>query len=291
MDINTLKAFVEVAETTSFSKAAESLFLTQPAVSKRIASLEQELNVLLFDRIGKNVVLTEAGNKLLPKALDMLNQAEDIRRLASNLENEVKGELKIGTSHHIGLRRLPAVLKSFIKRYPDVDLDIRFMDSEDACHAVERGDLELAIVTLPHTPKEKLDLELIWDDPLAIMVNQDHPLNTDQAITVSLLSEHPAVIPGKGTYTREILERVLKDYDLKPKVAMSTNYLETLKMLASIGLGWTLLPVSMQDKELVQLKLPQLTVSRSLGIVTHKDRTLSNPADAMRLICQNQKNL
>lgn len=115
MDINTLKAFVEVAETTSFSKAAESLFLTQPAVSKRIASLEQELNVLLFDRIGKNVVLTEAGNKLLPKALDMLNQAEDIKRLASNLENEVKGELKIGTSHHIGLRRLPPRIKNFHK--------------------------------------------------------------------------------------------------------------------------------------------------------------------------------
>lgn len=165
------------------------------------------------------------------------------------------------------------------------------MDSEDACHAVERGDLELAIVTLPHSKTEKLRTELIWNDPLAIMVSHDHLLNTKKPISVNVLSQHPAVIPGKGTYTREILERVLKDYELKPRVAMSTNYLETLKMLASIGLGWTLLPISMQDEDLVQVKLPEFNVNRSLGLVTHMDRTLSNPASSMKKICLQQREM
>ncbi len=285
MDINALKAFVEVAKVSSFSRASENLFLTQPAISKRIASLEQELQVRLFDRIGKSIQLTEAGNKLLPKAIDMLNQADDIKRLASNLDNEVKGRLTLGTSHHIGLHRLPPVLKEFTRNFADVDLDIRFMDSEAACHSVEIGELEIAIVTLPHKPPDKLVTQQIWHDPLVIMVNPDHPLNRLQQVSLKTLVQYPAVIPGRGTYTREILDSALKDNQAEPLVAMSTNYLETLKMLASIGLGWTLLPVSMLDHELSQLKITSLNLSRSLGIVTHRDRTLSNPALALMDIC------
>ena len=287
MDINALKAFVEVARVSSFSKASENLFLTQPAISKRIATLEDELQVKLFDRIGKNIFLTEAGNKLLPKAVDMLNQSEDIRRLASSLDNQIKGRLTLGTSHHIGLHRLPPVLKRFIREYNDVDLDIKFMDSEEACNAVETGELEIAIVTLPHTPADKLQTELIWPDPLAIMVNNEHPLAGKQQVSFKKLEMYPAVIPGKGTYTREILDEVLKQNNIKPQVIMSTNYLETLKMLAGIGLGWTLLPVSMHDRDLSQLNITALKLSRSLGIVTHRDRTLSNPARAMMAICRN----
>jgi len=286
MDINALKAFIEVARGSSFSKAAETLFLTQPAVSKRIASLEEELQLRLFDRIGKNILLTEAGNRLLPKAIDLLSQAEDILQLASSLDNEVKGRLTLGTSHHIGLHRLPLVLKDFVGSFPEVELDIKFMDSEAACQAVENGELEMAIVTLPHIPSVNLKPRLIWLDPLAIMVNHDHPLNHCRTVSFKKLSRYAAVIPGKGTYTREILDEVLKKNQLKPRVAMATNYLETLKMLASIGLGWTLLPLSMQDKELQQLNIPALKLTRSLGVVTHRDRTLSNQALSMIAICE-----
>ena len=116
MDINALKAFVEVARSGSFSQASSNLFLSQPAISKRIATLENQLDLKLFDRIGKKVFLTEAGTKLLPKAVEVLQQTDDIKRLASNMENQVSGPLILGTSHHIGLRRLPPVLKTFIKQ-------------------------------------------------------------------------------------------------------------------------------------------------------------------------------
>ena len=287
MDINSLRAFVEVAQTGSFSLASANLFLTQPAISKRIASLENQLGLKLFDRIGKKVFLTEAGTRLLPKAIEVLQQTDDIQRLASNMENQVSGPLILGTSHHIGLRRLPPALKAFIKKYPDVNLDIRFMDSEQACHKVETGELELAIVTLPQHPAPNLDLQEIWSDPLAIMTNKEHPLAKKGSLSFKTLNDFPAVIPGKGTYTREILENALNAHQVKPDIAMSTNYLETLKMLASIGLGWTLLPVSMKDKDLVQLDIKGLSVTRSLGIVTNQQRTLSNPARAMMELCLN----
>ncbi len=152
MDIASLQAFIAVAEHQSFSRAAEHLYLTQPAVSKRIAQLEVDLGVALFDRIGRRISLTQAGQALLPRARRLLNDAREIRRTLADLSGEISGRLLMGTSHHIGLHRLPGPLKHFTHSYPDVELDIRFMDSEAACHAVEIGDLELAIATLPPGP-------------------------------------------------------------------------------------------------------------------------------------------
>ena len=147
------------------------------------------------------------------------------------------------------------------------------------------GQLEIAIVTLPQKPSPDLVVTQVWHDPLAVMANREHPLARAKAISFKNLGDYPAVMPGKGTYTRAILDQALKANKIKPEIAMSTNYLETLKMLASIGLGWTLLPESMKDDEVTKLDIKGLQVSRSLGIVTNQQRTLSNPATAMMELC------
>lgn len=175
MDIASLQAFISVAEHSSFSLAAEHIHLTQPAVSKRIASLEAELNTRLFDRIGRQTLLTEAGQSLLPRARRILAEVQDSRRAISNLSGEVSGRLSIGTSHHIGLHRLPSVLRAFNQRYADVELDLHFMDSEEACEAVLHGDLELGIVTLPLSPSPSLACSPVWQDDLRVVVGPDHP--------------------------------------------------------------------------------------------------------------------
>ena len=107
MDLASLDTFIAIAETGSFSAAGERLHLTQPAVSKRIAALEQQLDARLFDRIGREISLTEAGRALLPRAYQILNVLDDTRRALTNLNGEVSGRLTLATSHHIGLHRLP----------------------------------------------------------------------------------------------------------------------------------------------------------------------------------------
>ena len=149
MDFANLQAFVAVAEQRSFSRAAGQLFLTQPAISKRIAGLEEELGSPLFDRIGHQVQLTEAGRALLPRARRLLRDLEDSRRAIRNLSGQIAGQLSVGTSHHIGLHRLPAVLRHYTAAYPTVELDLQFMESEQVCHGVLHGDCELGVVTLP----------------------------------------------------------------------------------------------------------------------------------------------
>ncbi|MGB5728550.1 MAG: LysR family transcriptional regulator [Thiogranum sp.] len=281
MEFAALKAFVAVAETGSFSVAAERLFLTQPAVSKRIAALESELDTRLFDRIGRTVTLTEAGVALLPRAQSMLVELKDSIRAVSSLSDEVRGTLRFATSHHIGLHRLPPTLKRYTQAYPQVRLDIRFMDSEAACVAVEHGDLELGIVTLPPAPSSNLTTEVIWQDPLGIVVSRSHPLTGKADVTLGELAQHVAVLPSSNTYTRQIAEQAFSRLGLELEVTFSTNYLETIKMLVSVGIGWSLLPNTMLDKHICMLSVEELSLQRSLGIVYHRERTLSNAARAL----------
>lgn len=285
MDTQLLTAFVGVAEAGSFTQAAERLHLSQPAISKRITALESQVGRPLFDRVGRSVSLTDAGHTLLPYAHKALQDIEDARRALSQLHAQVGGRLSIGTSHHIGLHRMPPVLGQFTRDYPQVDLDIHFMDSEVACQAVLAGKLELGIVTLPTQPLPHLRARLVWPDPLAVVAAPNHPLAGRRQVSLVQLAEHPAVLPDEATYTHRIVTGALEREGVRPHVRLATNYLETLKMLVGIGLGWSVLPESMLDDSLARLNVPRLRLRRELGLVWHERRTLSGAAQAlMRLL-------
>ena len=235
MDSTDLETFLAVAEHRSFSRAAELLHLTQPAVTKRIKRLEETLATLLFDRIGRRVELTQGGRLLLPRARALLAEIADTRRLLENLSDQVSGSLHLATSHHVGLHRLAPVLKTFSDRYGEVQLDIRFEDSEAAHDLVRRGDSELAVVTLD--PKGSADLAYLplWDDPLTFMVARDHPLAGRERLTLSELARYPAILPGLATYTGRIVAELFSERQIEISAPLSTNYLETISMLDSFA--------------------------------------------------------
>lgn len=283
MEISSLKAFIEVAETASFSKAADRMNLTQPAVSKRVAALEGELSAILFNRIARKVSLTEAGKKLLPKAQELVNQAKELKRTALNMNKTISGSLSIAISHHIALYRMPPILKEFKQQYPEVRLDIRFEDSDQALSSVERGDIEFAVITLPSDLPDKLHAEVTWDDELYVVVGLDHTLASQKNVDLQELGKHPCVLPLPGTETHKIIQRVFKQARLEMQDQMHTNNLQSLKMLAVAGIGWSLIPKTMLDDDLVVLEC-KLNLSRQLGMVVHKKRSLSNAALALQLL-------
>ena len=280
MDISALQAFIAVARNGSFSKASEQLFVTQPAISKRVATLEEELGTQLFNRIARQISLTEAGKQLLPKAQDLVHQAEDMQRYASNLNDDISGNLSIAISHHIGLHRMPPILKEFNLRHPKVQLDIRFEDSDQAFSEVEHGDIEFAVITLPNELPEKLIKETIWRDQLSVMVGLEHPLSKRKNISLEILADYPCVLPDKDTETHKIIDRQFKQFGLEMQVQMETNNLETLKMLVGAGLGWSLLPNTMVDGSLRVLTIGA-SLTRELGVVVHSKRSLSNAGKAL----------
>ncbi|MGB0956317.1 MAG: LysR family transcriptional regulator [Panacagrimonas sp.] len=289
MDIPLLEGFAAVAEQVSVSRAAQSLHITQPSLSKRIRQLESHVGQPLFDRIGRQLRLNEAGRVLLPHARRVLAEVEDGRRALAGLSDQVSGRLSIGTSHHIGLHRLPNALRHFVARYPQVELDIHFMDSEQACLAVQQGKLELGIVTLPPEPIPQMQTEVIWPDPMAVLVAGDHLLAEQARVTTAQLAQHPALLPDEATYTHRLVGEMFRKQGLQPRVLLSTNYLETIKMLVSIGLGWSVLPLSMCDDGLRALPLSAMKVQRELGLAWHAKRSLSNAARAMCALLRQQQ--
>ncbi|SDN89359.1 LysR family transcriptional regulator [Vreelandella arcis] len=284
MDTQSLQAFLAVADTQSFSRAAEELYLTQPAVSKRIATLETQVGARLFDRIGRRIALTEAGSVLLPQARQILFTVEDSRRALANLSGQVGGRLTVATSHHIGLHRLPPILKHYTQRHPEVELDLHFLDSELAYQGVRDGSLEMAVVTLAPHPVEQLHVVELWRDRLCFVCAPDHPLaNADQpgALSLATLCDYNCVMPGARTFTGTLIAQRFEEVGLELPVSMATNYLETLKMMCSVGLGWSLLPEKMLDHDLVELDVATAPLHRPLGYLVHTNRTLSNAAKKM----------
>ena len=296
MDIHSLQAFIEVARKQSFSKASDTLFITQPAISKRIAALEEDLDTKLFNRISRKVTLTDAGKKLLPKAKELVNELNDMRRYATSLSDEIKGDLLIGTSHHVSMHRLPPILKKYRQQYYDVHLDMTFGESDSMCKLVERGEIELAIVTLPRNLPNSLQKQVLWIDSLHLVVGPDHPLLKLQGINhskISLeqLSGYPCVLPSDVTETYRVINRQMESIGLSLNVQMTNNNLDTLKMLVGAGLGWSLLPKTLLDDSVKEIKLDKqdIVFERELGVVIHRKRSLSNAAKAMQMMLGESK--
>ena len=287
MDESQLRAFVAINRYGSFSAAADNLHLTQPAISKRIAALETQLGSKLFDRIGRSIKLNETGMQLLPLAEKLLISFNNLRLSADNISKHVQGRLSLGISHHVGLHRLPPVLRRYTSQYPDVELSLQFVDSEDGVRGVESGELEMAIITLPQATPEILNVTIVWDDPLSIVVGKNHELANAGSISIEELSQHEAILPEINTFTRGLLEEKLLLTGYQLHVGLSTNYLETNKMMASIGLGWTIIPDTMLDDSVIRIDIKNFQISRKLGYVTHKEMTLSNATNAMISLLDN----
>ena len=279
MDNQNLKAFITVANSGSFSESAEQLHLTQSAISKRIAQLEHQIGKKLFDRIARQVTLTEAGTELLPRAQRILQEYENALQAINDLSGEASGTLRLAISHHLGLHRLPPVLKQFAQQYPKVTLDIEFMDSEKAYEQVLHGQSEVAIITLALESHHNIHSQKIWNDPLRFICAQDHPLATLTKPELKDLAEYPIILPGLNTYTGRIIQNLFQQEGIPLKAPMSTNYLETISTMVEIGLGWSVLPETLV-RELHVMPFEQVSIARELGYIHHMKRSLSNAAVA-----------
>jgi len=285
IETHDLRVFLSVAKHLSFSKAAEELHLTQPAISKRIMSLEKQLGKPLFERFKRKVLLSEAGEMLLPNAKSILTKLEDTENLISGLGQVVTGKLAIAFSHHVGLHRLPPYLKRFKESYPGVTLDIQFIDSDAGYQKILDAEVELAVITLKSELLEDIQTTKLWTDPLVFVCSHNHELHLKDNVTLEDLSHIDAILTSPETETRRILDRLFREQQLSPNASMNTNYLETIKTMVSIGLGWSILPKTMTE-DLEIMHVPDTYLERSLGLIQHKERTLSRAAKAFaELLC------
>ncbi len=278
MDTNSIKAFIAVAETMSVTKAAQRLFLTQPAISRRIAQLEDQLGVKLFDRVNKKMYLTVPANELFPRCKQIIADIDFAAQQASTLGNRVMGPLTIGMSHHISLYRAPQNLKRYQDLYPDVELHLEFINSEDAIQRVARGQLELAMVTLPPRPMPNLDFIAVWRDELYIAVP-----NTSEYRNISFaqLSKKPVILPHINSTTRKNIDQTFKNCNLTYAHITETSNFEVIAKMLETGLGWSVLPAHMMNKNIIRAFADVFIAVRIQGIVRHNQRQLSRASQAL----------
>lgn len=282
MDLNSLEAFLTVAEIGSFSRAGERLFLTQPAISKRIANLENQLGTTLFDRIGRDVYLTEAGQLLQRRAQTIVDEIRDIQTSVTQLTSTDIRQLNMASSHHIGLHYLGPILRQFVASNPNAKLDVRFMESEQAVSALLKRDIEIALTTIPSPMHRDLQARVLWQDRLNFVVSKDHPLAERQdRLRLNELAHLTAILPDPQTTTYQIIEKTFDRHHIPLKRVLSVNYLETIRALVSHNLGWSLLPQVMMNDQLTTLNIEGVELTRNLGIIQHRRRTVSRGTQAL----------
>ncbi|MCH8551376.1 MAG: LysR family transcriptional regulator [Natronospirillum sp.] len=280
MDIQSLEALIAISTHGSFSAAAERLHLTQPAISKRIQNLEQQVGASLFDRDGRRIHLTDAGKLLLPAAQRILQEVDNAQRTMQNLNQQVSGTLTFATSHHIGLHRLPQLLSRFIESNPEVELDLHFQESEVAYQSILRREVEFAFVTLVSRPPRTIEQSVRWQDKLVYVAAQHHFLARKKRLQLNELCYTRAVLPHESSATYQLIQQQFAQRKLPLKTTLPVNYLETIRMMVSVGLGWSVLPESMLNDRLTALPVDTPPLHRQLGIIQLRERTLSNAAQA-----------
>lgn len=281
MDFDNLRTFLEVSRLRSFSKAAQRLLRTQPAVSAQIRSLEQEVGARLFDRDGGKVTFTAAGRLFEPFAEFCVERQKHILLAIAEQERAPRGELTISANEATHLYVLPQVFAQFRRQYPRVVLSVVRADRLRTLESVVNREVDFGVVSLP-ARDSRLTVELIHRDELALIAPKGHPLATRGTVRLQELAKVPLLLPPHGR-RREQIDELFRVNELSPRVAMELESSEMLKRYIGAGLGLGFLPRTNVAEEERSGSLHLLTIegvrlARDLALVFRKDRQLSRAA-------------
>src|ERR1700690_372089 len=281
MDFDQLEIFLEVARLSSFSRAAEKRFRTQPAISSQIRALEEEVGARLLDRSGGRVSLTASGKLFFKYAEETLERRKPILNEIAETERVPRGEIVVGANEGTCLHILPEVFAQFKRDYPNVSVSIKRSDYARILDSVLENVVDFGFVSLPVTDN-RLEAQMIHRDHLVAITSPKHPLASRKSVTVNEVATYPLVLPKLG-HTREALDALLYDHQLKPQVAMELDSSELLKRFVAADVGVGFIPRSnvaedLQANALAALTLSDACIPRELALVFRKDKALSRAA-------------
>lgn len=282
MDLESLRMFVDLAQTKSFSKTAERSFVSQSAVSQRIRALEQEFGQVLVER-GKGrpgAQFTEAGVRLLAGAQELLARANALRREMAELGDEVGGTVRVATVYSIGLHVLPPFLSAFLAEYPHVNVHVEYQRTDRIYESLLAGTIDLGIVACPQE-RPQIDILPLQDEPMVLILPPSHPLATRPEVSLTDLQGAPFVAFDADIPTRKIIDARLRARGVTVDVVQAFDNIETIKRVVEIGLGVALVPEptvrrEVRDGTLVARPLAGETFTRPTGILLRKGRVRTN---------------
>jgi DNA-binding transcriptional LysR family regulator len=247
-----LQVFHTVARLLSFTKAAESLHMTQPAVTFQVRQLEEYFNTRLFDRTHNRISLTEAGTRVYEFADRIFELYAEMENAVRDMTGEISGVLIIGASTTIAEYMLPALLGDFKKKYPDINVHLKVSNSDGIVHMVENNDIDLGVVEAPVMNKN-LVVEECRKDRLVAIVSPQHPLSAKQKVRMPELLEAAYIDREEGSGTREVIQEYLTELGMNVSdvhVSMELGSPEAVKGAVEAGMGVSIVSEVTIHKEL-----------------------------------------
>jgi DNA-binding transcriptional LysR family regulator len=281
MDFDQLETFLEVARLSSFSRAAEKRFRTQPAISSQIRALEEEVGAKLLDRSGGKVALTTSGKIFQKYAEEVLQARKTVLTSIAEAERVPRGEIVVGANEGTCLHILPEVFAEFKKQYPTVAVNIKRADYGRILESVSDNSIDFGVLSLP-VADNRLTVVLIHRDELVIIAPPHHALAKMKSASLADAAKFPLLVPKAG-HTRDALENFFWERKLKPHYSMELDSSELLKrfVAADVGVGFIARSNVAEDVQagvLAAIPIADAQIRRDLALVFRKDKALSRAA-------------
>jgi LysR family hca operon transcriptional activator len=277
MDLRHLRYFITVAEELNVTRAAKRLHISQPSLSLRVHKLEQEVGASLFDRIGRNIRLTQAGRLFLGEARKVIADADRGVALARRAASGETGQLTIGYNAPAAFKVFPKVIPAFRRRWPNIHLTFHSLLSPQQFDALRREELDVGFVWLP-LPTDEFEAEKLIEEPLVAVLPADHRLAAAKSVRIRDLSGEPIILPSRDLHPdtyREIEQRFAQAGATLNVAYQLENSLSMINFVA-MGIGCSLLPdyaSSIRHDGVVYRPLRPANFKKTLVIVRRKDRS------------------
>ncbi len=279
MQIETLKVFCDLAETESFTKAAQINNVTQSAVSQQISSLERLFKSLLIERSKKRFRLTREGQVLYDYSKQVIQTYESLQSKLQEVKEIISGTIRVATIYSIGLHDLPPYLKKFLKSYPTVNVHVEYRRANQVYEDVIGNVVDLGLVAYP-TRDSKLEIYPLHKERLVLICHPQHPLAKNKGIRLKALAGQEFIGFEPDIPTRKALDRILKDHSVQVKHVMEFDNIETVKRAVEIGAGVAIVPEGTVSQEVAKQTLAAISLEdaefhRPLAAIYKKNKVLS----------------
>lgn len=271
MELRHLRYFIRAAELLNFTKAAESLYVSQPTLSVQIRQLEDELGAELFARVGRSVQLTEAGRLFLARALQAVKVLEAGEREIDAIKGLLRGSMSLATLPLYGSRLLAGWITTFQEQHPQVKIRVEAAPSEDIELAILAGSIDLGLSLLPAQHADINSRELIKDD-VAVLVHKDHPIAKKKSVSIKDFHDFKMVLPTERISATKLMSKYFEEHGITPNVSVTFDDGHAMLEMVKRGGFMTALPrvAVREDPELRFLPLPPPAIPISVGAIwTH----------------------
>ncbi len=279
MQIESLKVFCDLAETESFTKAAQINGVTQSAVSQQISSLERQFKSLLIERSKKKFRLTREGQVLYDYSKQIIQTFDALHNKLQEIKDIISGTIRVATIYSIGLHDLPPYIKRFLKDYPTVHVHVEYRRANQVYEDVLSNVVDLGLVAYP-AKDAKLEIVALRKDPLVLICHPQHPFAKQKAIKLKAISGQKFVGFEPDIPTRKALDKVLRDHAVEVNTVMEFDNIETVKRAVEIDAGVAIVPQGTISQEIAKQTLAAVTIEdaelfRPLGAIHKKNKVLS----------------